>query len=361
MLGPSGPKHWRLTVALAAVVVSIGALGSSSVAGRPPVIGRPVIVASNTAGELAIVEPVGSTTGVPVNVGGPAALFVTSQDRSPVLVYVAPEWGSRDGKVMAFEVVGTTLRLRRTLDLGGTGSVHIALAPSRNQLLVSHYRTGSVSVVSLDRSGLPKSSTTISLPRPNSKTHAALFVGSTVALVTDVAHDEIQVLELKGAPRFADPIMVRAGDKPRSMAMLETGGVLVTNQRSNSVSCLRLQNDSWREMGRTVLDDQTANVGAKAGIPADIVPVAKDAVAVVNRGPDEVIIISVSSGCDLRVASRTPSGAKRPRALAPVGATLFVSHELGPLVALEDGRVTARLWNDRKVWSVARSDSGLRS
>lgn len=137
---------------------------------------------------------------------------------------------------------------------------------------------------------------------------------------------------------------MRSSDRRRTITRIDEQRIAVSNQRSNSVSCLRLANGTWTERGRIALDDDRASTapaakedGAAAttrsarsiGVPGDVLALDTSRLAVVNRGPDEVVPLDVTPACELSVRNRFSSGARRPRALAVAGDQLFASHELG--------------------------------
>jgi Lactonase, 7-bladed beta-propeller len=309
-----------------------------------------------------------------VNVGAPGALLV--HPTAP-FVYVAPEWGPRDGQLITLSRQGVGLRELWQLDLGGTGSVDIALSPDQSRLIVAHYRTGSVSVVELDASGKPDTTKTLSLPVPDALPHDTHFLSADLALVTDVAHDVLYLLHLDGTPRFDGMINLGAGDRPRTISALSSNRLVVSNQRTNSVSCLLLENRTWVERGRVTLDDPNAppptvpptvapDPGSqgtalaralsplpKPGIPGDVLAVSPTELVVVNRGPNELIRIQANTKCGLSIRSRVPSGAKRPRALVAIGTDTYVSHELGGLTKISSTNSVTMMFGGEKVWTIA--------
>jgi 6-phosphogluconolactonase len=313
------------------------------------------------------------TVGRGVNIGAPGALLV--HPGAP-LVYVAPEWGPRNGQIITLSRDGITLRELWHLDLEGKGGVHIALSPDQSRLVVSNYTTGSVSVVELNGNGKPYAATDVLLPLSDALPHDAVFVSPDKALVTDVAHDALFILHLDGTPRFDGMINLGPGDRPRTLSALSSSRMVVSNQRTNSVSCLLLDQGTWTERGRVTLDDpngpqpiapptvpidpskSTALARVlpplrKPGIPGDVLALSSTELVVVNRGPDELIRIQANTKCGLTLRSRVPSGAKRPRAIIHLGTDLYVSHELGGLTKISSTDTVSVLFGGEKVWTVA--------
>ena len=259
------------------------------------------------------------------------------------LVYAAAEWGRRGG-----QLVTTSLNGRQLKEIGSlkraARCVSIAVSPDAKSLVVANYGSSSVSVVTLDAHGVPVSAANVPLPMRASIPHSVVFVGN-IAMITDLRNNRIESLAInaEGLPKWVGSISMRSGDGPRSIAKLGEKQLLISNENSNTVSCLMADDSAgqasavWTEKGRLALTqtDQvlselasgptTLAPGPKGqGKPAEIVATSSTGGAVVVRKPDEMIRFSASASCQMAITSRDFDVADSPRALANRGAEVWM-------------------------------------
>jgi DNA-binding beta-propeller fold protein YncE len=292
-----------------------------------------VVVGVTSKGNVVVLP---TMTGAAIKLGGPGTVAVHPRFG---LVYAAPEWGRRSGQLITVSLTGRHLKELANLKLGATGSVSIALSPDEKSLVVANYGSSSVSVVTLDARGIPTAVANLALPMRASLPHAVVFVGAT-ALVTDLKNNRLEFLSVsEGAPKWVGSLSLRTGDGPRSIAKLNDQQLLVSNENSDTVSCLASNgaNASWVEKGRLSLiqPDQvlselasgptTLAPGPKGqGKPAEIVATSSTGGAVVVRNPDEVVRFSVSASCQMAITNRDFDVADSPRALANRGPEVWM-------------------------------------
>jgi DNA-binding beta-propeller fold protein YncE len=321
-------------------LMNVGVLLGSSVdaSARVPKFLAPstasaVVVGVSAKGNLVVLP---TMVGAAIKLGAPGAVAVNPQFG---LVYAAAEWGRRGGQLVTASLTGRRLKEISSLKLGGSGAVSIALSPDAKALVVANYGSASVSVVTLDGRGIPASVVNLALPMRASLPHAVVFVGS-VAMVTDLNNNRIESLSISadGVAKWIGSISTRSGDGPRSIAKLSEKQILVSNENSNTVSCLVLDDASgWVEKGRLALTQTdpvlaelasgptTLAPGPKGqGKPAEIVATSPTGGAVVVRKPDEVIRFSTSASCQMAITSRDFDVADSPRALANRGAEVWM-------------------------------------
>jgi DNA-binding beta-propeller fold protein YncE len=301
-----------------------------------------VVVGVTSKGNVVVLP---TMAGAAIKLGGPGTVAVHARFG---LVYAAPEWGRRSGQLVTASLTGRRLKELGILKLGATGSVSIALSPDEKSLVVANYGSGTVSVVTLDARGIPTAVANMALPMRASLPHAVVFVGST-ALITDLKNDRLEFLSISdGAPKWIGSVSMRTGDGPRSIAKLSDQQLLVSNENSNTVSCLVStgasggtgadgSSASWIEKGRLSLiqPDQLLSElasgpawlapGTKGqGKPAEIVATSSTGGAVVVRNPDEIIRFSVSASCQMAITNRDFDVADSPRALASRGPEVWM-------------------------------------
>jgi hypothetical protein len=299
----------------------------------PPSAASAVVVGATNKGTLVVLP---TMAGPGIKLGAPGTVAV-----HPKLgvVYAAPEWGRRSGKLITASLTGRRLKELTTTKLGGTGAVSISVSPDATLLVVANYGSGSVSVVPLDQRGMPSDGVAISLPSKSAVPHAATFVGTNV-VVTDLRNNRLDVLDVSNAasPRWIGSTSLRLNDGPRSIAKVSERQILVSNENSNTVVCLLTDGVSWVERGRLSLagspvSELSANVtpgptispAAKGrGKPAEIVSTSPTVGAVVVRNPDEVVIFSVSPSCEMEVTGRVFDVVDSPRAIVHRGSEMWL-------------------------------------
>jgi hypothetical protein len=338
-------------VSRVAIIVSVltgflaGVVGSSAAQTRrflTPSAASAVVVGVTTKGTLVVLP---TMNGSGIKLGAPGAVAVHPKLG---IVYAAPEWGRRSGKLITASLTGRRLKELATTRLGGTGAVSIAVAPDTKTLVVANYGSSSVSVVPLDQRGMPGDGIAIALPTQGAVPHAATFVGATV-VVTDLRNNRLEILDVSNAatPKWIGSTSLRVNDGPRSIAKVSERQILVSNENSNSVVCLLADGLSWVESGRLPLvgspvSDLSAEVtpgptvlpATKGkGKPAEIVSTSTTTGAVVVRKPDEVVIFSVTASCQMAVTSRVFDVVDSPRAIVnrstemwlPISSAVMVS------------------------------------
>jgi DNA-binding beta-propeller fold protein YncE len=314
--------------------VSSAPVSASSAGSRrfvAPSTASAVVVGVSSKGNLVVLP---TMAGSAIKLGAPGTVAVDSRLN---LVYAAPEWGKRSGQLVTASLTGRRLKEVSSLKLGATGAVSIAVSPDSKSLVLANYGSSSVSVVTLDSRGIPAAVVNLPLPMRASLPHAVVFVGST-AVVTDLKNNRIELLSIDGPPKWVGSIPTRSGDGPRSLAKLSDQQLLVSNENSNTVSCLMSEGGSFAEKGRLTL---TASVvselaspnpgpttlapGPKGqGKPAEIVATPSGGGAVVVRNPDEIVRFSVSSSCQMSITNRDFDVADSPRALASRGTEIWM-------------------------------------
>jgi 6-phosphogluconolactonase len=274
------------------------------------------------------------------SVGGPAALAL--HPTKPVL-YVAPEWGPRTGSLFTFAISANgALKRIGEVKLGGTGSVHIALAPDARTLAVSNYTSGSVSTLTIDEAGKPGKPRTMPLPTKPARAHWSMFLDNSTIVVTNVASDQLQLLDTATAALtpFAEST---PGHRARSIAQVGADRIVVSNEIGNSVSCLMRSGTGWKHVARLTL--------SKPGIPADVLALGDSAVLVAHRGPDEVVEVTVGLNCELVETRRAATGIPKPRSLAGDAETQWIGHESGGLVRRQ-GDALRTYFAPERIWTV---------
>lgn len=288
-----------------------------------------VVVASTSSGGL-IVLP--TMTGPALKLGGPGAVAVSPHGN---LVYAAPEWGRRTGHLLTVSLTGRRLKELSSVRLGGSGAVSIAVAPDARSLVVANYSSSSVSVVRLDLRGMPTEVIAVRTHIAPSNPHAVVFLGAT-AVVTDLRNDRVDFLSIDANPKWVGSVLMRPGDGPRSIAVVNDRQFLVSNELSNSVSCLLSDKGSFSERGRVDLGGsaisgpsassppRVAPPTAMRPKPAEIVVTSATAAAVVVRGSDELVRLSFGPECQLGVVARESDVVDRPRPLVNRGAEIWM-------------------------------------
>jgi 6-phosphogluconolactonase (cycloisomerase 2 family) len=300
------------------------------------------------------------------SVGGPAALAF--HPSLPVL-YVAPEWGPKSNRLLAFGIQRTTnangsqsVRLQRLDErtLGGKGSVHIAVHPDGDKLVVAHYTSGSVSVIALNRAGLPIASRTVSTAAKPSRPHWTIFIGDDTALIGEVATEVVHVLEVPhvAGARFVEPLAMAAGTRARSFATLTNDRFLSANEFGNSVTCYRdITGDG--EDGKKVSASQlttSLNAATPNGIPADIVALDPSTVAIAVRGPNRIVLATVNDDCTVAVTNVLSTGLAVPRSLSISPNFFWVGHEKAGLARFDRSNLAnppTIMFSGERVWTVS--------
>jgi Lactonase, 7-bladed beta-propeller len=307
-----------------------------------PATASAVVVGVTSKGNMVVLP---TMAGAAIKLGGPGAVAVHARFG---LVYAVPEWGRRSGQLVTASLTGRRLKELGNVKLSATGSVSIALSPDEKSLVVANYGSSSVSVVTLDARGIPASVANIALPMRASLPHAVVFVGST-AIVTDLKNNRLEFLAVSdGTPKWIGSLSMRTGDGPRSIAKLSDQQLLVSNENSDTVSCLASNGANgaigpdaasvtWVEKGRLsliqpgpVLSELASGPTTLApspkgqGKPAEIVATSPTGGAVVIRNPDEVVRFSVSASCQMAITNRDFDVADSPRALANRGPEIWM-------------------------------------
>ncbi len=267
----------KLVCALIGIALLFG-LSVDTVFGRTtkflaPSTNAAVVVGVTNKGNLVVLP---TMAGPAIKLGAPGTVAVHPQSG---LVYAAAEWGRRGGQLVTASLNGRRLKEISSLKLGGSGAVSIALSPDVKSLVVANYGSSSVSVVTLDARGVPVSAANVPLPMRGSIPHSVVFVGN-IAMITDLRNNRIESLAInaEGLPKWVGSISMRSGDGPRSIAKLGEKQLLISNENSNTVSCLMADDSAgqasavWTEKGRLALTQTDQVLSELASGPTTLAP-----------------------------------------------------------------------------------------
>jgi 6-phosphogluconolactonase len=249
------------------------------------------------------------------------------------------------GKISAFEVNGTTLKLINMVSSRGAGPCHVAVDRTGRWLFAANYAGGSVAAFPIQANGaLGEASSffqhTLTSVEPRQKEpHAHMVVLSPdnrFLLVADLGGDRVFVYrfdERSGKLTLNDPPggILPPGSGPRHIAFSRDGRLLyVLSELKDTVTTFR-----W-DAGKGALKSTSPGLsalpaaysGPKSGAEIAVHPMGKF-LYTSNRGHDSIAIFAIAADGKLTASGHEPTRGKTPRnfTIDPSGKFLLAANQ----------------------------------
>ncbi|WP_428847419.1 lactonase family protein [Mycolicibacterium cosmeticum] len=232
------------------------------------------------------------------------------------------------------------------------GPCHIAFARNSSALLISSYKTGSISAQPITASGHPEGKQsritgTGSGPHPirqrSPHAHATAVHPSGVIIGTDLGADACRLMRFhRGRLELVSSAALPTGCGPRHLVIHPTGSILVITELGQSVLGLRLTSNR-ADLELQAQSPVTSQPPDNGDLPAAIALARNGTLAYTStRGSDVITTHSVDpDGLHLSPQADVSSGGTWPRDLLVSTATLLVANQRsGTLTAFEPDPTT---------------------
>jgi 6-phosphogluconolactonase len=236
--------------------------------------------------------------------------------------------------VSAYRATGNELHLLGLQDTAGEVPCALAVLGDREALAVACYGDGTVDVHPIARDGsLRKTSQSLRgegrvsrINQDGPHAHAALQVGASTVLTTDLGTDEVYIHTLHGdLLTRTSSLQFPKGTGPRDLLLHPDGPIWMLSELSHEIFVLNLAGDALT-IGASV-----ALPGAEAGDHAAGLALSSDGhfAYAALRGSDTVAVLAVSEGGGtLTPVGSVSSGGGWPRHLIIDGNYLRVANQL---------------------------------
>lgn len=234
------------------------------------------------------------------------------------------------------------LELLSTVETGGSGSCHVALAADGRHVLVADYGSGTVCSVPVgadgrlgERSGSWRLEGSGPDPERQEAPHAhQVVVDGAEVLVADLGTDRVHRLALAddGSLEEAGPaVRLPAGSGPRHLVVVADHLVVATELSGELWLGRRASDGGWTELDRVPCTASTAD--------GELYPSALradgDTVLVANRGPGTVASFALDREAGtLRLIDERAGGGRWPRDLVVTDSLLWVANQTDDVVTL---------------------------
>lgn len=238
--------------------------------------------------------------------------------------------GANDQLLVWRPRVDGSLELVHVRSLTGEGSCALEVDPRAEAVYVTHYQSGSVSRVALDRAGTPGEHTLIELTgsrpdpvrQPMSHPHHVRVLSSGRVLVTDLGADRGWLVDAR-AFALTSSIQLPSGSGPRHAVELPDGRVAFCGELDQTVVVVSADGQE------SVVCPSTQRTSDERNYPSDLVchPDRDDTsvIIIANRGTNSLMTFRVDAGGVAPIAEVDSAG-QWPQSLELNGMQLAVAN-----------------------------------